>query len=629
MGGTVSNVKSWLVNLLLFVFVSAATTSGMYAYLAKMGDKTVHLEKKQWRPADPEERGFNLTALNRALHYVEDRLPTARSLIVLRNGETVVEKYYSRGGPEARIYLHSMNLVILQLLVGIAVDQGFLQDTRQPVAGFFPERFTGIRNASIDAVTIDSLLSSRVPMIWGDGGAEYWELFYAPDRVRASVHTLTRPLNPKNSARNFAAAYLLVKVIENVTSMRIKDFADQYLFAPLGITGDPTNNEAGVLFEMFVGFRMKALDLTKIAYLISAHGLWERRRIVSKIWLERMAGRGGVGPTAEPPGGQWIGVTVAGFRGMQVWGEGGQTALIIPELGLVVVTTSASRFAIPRESGRARLLELLVSAVADAGIGLDRKAPRHESANYVLSTTVPEGIIAFFESYSAAIADKNMRRILAHYAKGYERDGYSYHSVPAYWRKMFSGGSAKLQSVQIDKIRIEKNRAYLRGKLKYDYMNMMEGAVGWYPLENMIKLKGRWKWLGRPAQTALLDRDEYFDVEVGRDIQDFLADCTKPLGGEFQFGAANCFLDANTGKALMRRLKTDRIRFFVRRWGSIRVHLTGMKKTGDSYLVKGYLADSELGALFLPLGLAITKSAGRWKWSVSSDPRPQLGKPAT
>ncbi len=70
--------------------------------------------------------------------------------------------------------------------------------------------------------------------------------------------------------------------------------------------------------------------------------------------------------------------------------------------------------------------------------------------------------------------------------------------------KIFYGGTGDLEFVHIEKIRIDGNRAYLRGSLKYSYANMNEGSFGWFPLENLIKLRGRWLWFGhRPMVPSL------------------------------------------------------------------------------------------------------------------------------
>ena len=115
----------------LYLVSLAAITAVVFYLVFIYGEKTFHLEKKQWRPAKPESQQIDPTRLANALEYADTRLPTARSLVLLRNGKTVVEQYYWRGGPRATDYLHSLNLPLLQVLIGIAIDHQLIQGPEQ------------------------------------------------------------------------------------------------------------------------------------------------------------------------------------------------------------------------------------------------------------------------------------------------------------------------------------------------------------------------------------------------------------------------------------------------------------------------------------------------------------------
>ncbi len=132
------SIKHILKNIALYLVCFVATTAGVYAVITFSGEKTLHFDKKQWRPAEPETQHIDPTRLTNALDYVDKRLPTARSLMLLRNGKTVVEKYYWHGGPKKTDYLHSLNLPLLQILIGIATDQKLIRGGRSsPCLLFF------------------------------------------------------------------------------------------------------------------------------------------------------------------------------------------------------------------------------------------------------------------------------------------------------------------------------------------------------------------------------------------------------------------------------------------------------------------------------------------------------------
>jgi hypothetical protein len=149
---------------LIFLGLLIIVPSAIYFISMNFGDQRVHIEKKQWNPSSATDQGIDLNLLKRAAKYIETRLPMARGMIIIRNGRTVHEKYYWKGGPDEKDYLHSLNTVILQALVGIALDRQMLNDPEQSLGDFFPDH--AMEKGSL---TIGSLLKARTPLIWGDG----------------------------------------------------------------------------------------------------------------------------------------------------------------------------------------------------------------------------------------------------------------------------------------------------------------------------------------------------------------------------------------------------------------------------------------------------------------------------
>jgi len=143
---------------------------------------------------------------------------------------------------------------------------------------------------------------------------------------------------------------------------------------------------------------------------------------------------------------------------------------------------------------------------------------------------------------------------------------------------------------------------------------MNTGSIGLFPLENLIKLKGRWKWLGLPEKTALLDRDDYFDAELSEDQQEFVDDCSGPLVGESRFFEPDCFAEAFQLAGGGRELLAERLQPFLQENSGGQLHVTGVQGNGAAYRVQGYIAGSTLGDLQLPDGLQMVKENGAWKW---------------
>ena len=620
------SMKSILKYIALYLGCFVVIAAAVYICITFYAQKTLYLDKKQWHPAEPETQHIDPARLNKALDYVDTRLPTARSLLMLRNGKTVVEKYYWMGGPKETDYLHSMNLPLLQVLIGIAIDHQLIQGPEQPLSAFFQKHLTQTLSDGTASLTLSHLLRAQAPLLWGAGNPNYWDLFYAGDRIEASLRVISRPQTRIQPAINFAAAYLLSQVIEQVSGRSVFNFAYRYLFQPLGITTYVADDD-DLTHDPLVGFQLKALDLAKIGYLLTQEGTWDDQRIVSKEWVRWLFFKAPHAEFDDTPGGSWVRTTIGGHESLVVRGEGGQYLVLVPALHAVVVTTSTSLFALPRDNGQDRLLQLIIEAIletsdtagmvakpelkseTESGQYADIVAP-----NYVFSTPVPQDILDFFHQFSQDIVSKNKRRIAANYARVYDRGRPPLFSRNfSSSRLMFGRSPPLLEFVNITKIRIENSRAYLRGSLKFAYRTY-GGSQGVFPLENLIKLKGRWKWLGLTEKTALLDRDDYFDAELSDELQRFVDDCSGPLVGESWLFGNDCFAETFQLAGGGRKLFAERLQPFLQGRSGVHLHVTGVQRNVAAYRVQGYIEGSALGELRLPDDLHIVKENGVWKW---------------
>jgi CubicO group peptidase (beta-lactamase class C family) len=620
--------KRLLKIIAVYLAVFVAATAGFYFFVVVYGQKTFYLDNKQWHPAEPETQHINPTRLTMALDYVDRRLPTARSLLLLRNGKTVAEKYYWQGGPKATDYLHSMNLPLLQVLIGIAIDHQLIRGSEQLLSAFFPKHLTQTPAVGTAPLMLSHLLRAQAPLIWNAGNSDYWDLFYAKDRIEASLRVISRQQKGIQPAINFASAYLLSQAIEQVSGQSIFDFAYRYLFQPLGITTYAADDD-DLPNDPMVGFQLKALDLAKIGYLLAQEGVWDGQRIVSKKWVRRLFAQAPHAEFGDVPGGSWVKTTIRGYESLVARGDGGQYLVLVPALHVVVVTTSTSRFPLPQDNGRDRLLQLIIEAVQETSTpeGMmakpELKSGRESgqstdifAPNYVFSTTVPQEILDFFHQFSQDIVSKDRRRIAANYARAYEfkLDGFGRTIFDTPAPVVLSPSPPKMEYIHITKIRVENNRAYLRGTLKFDFQRMFAGLDGVWPLENLIKLKGRWKWIGLTEKTALLDRDDYFDAELSEEQQRFVDDCAGPLVGESSFFGNDCFAETFQLAGGDRELFAERLQPFLQGRSGVQLHVTGMQPNGAAYQVQGYIVGSALGELRLPDDLYVVKENGAWKW---------------
>ena len=331
-------------------------------------------------PAVAEDRSPVLepTLHARAMHRAS-RLPRLRSLLISIDGKVVEERYFHGAQRSYWANLKSVSKSVLSLLVGIAIDRGYLKGVGDTIGNFFPEYLGQTADPAKKGITLEDLLTMR-------SGLETTSRRNYGRWVQSSnwvSHVLTRPMVNVPGGRMIYStgnSHLLSAVLTKATGMSTFEFARRHLADPLGITIRPwLRDPQGIYFggnEMHLTPRA----MLKIGELYLSQGRLGNQQVVSEAWIReslkprtrsRWSGR-------EYGYGWWID-SLAGYQAYYGYGHGGQFVFIVPDLKLTAVTTSST---IPRQERRERRMHRwaiydlfeqdLIPAAATGGITLDR-----------------------------------------------------------------------------------------------------------------------------------------------------------------------------------------------------------------------------------------------------------------
>lgn len=263
------------------------------------------------------------------------------SVVVVKDNKVLFRKFFNGFDALSPHPIFSEVKSLMAVLIGIAIDNGFIKSVDQPLSDFFPSILVDTSRYK-KQITLRHLLNhtSGLPAYeWPD--RKEWA--YASD---PSMYLLSQPLlyiPGKTYQYNSGGTHLLSGVITKATSLPTADFANKYVFQPLGITGyqwailrDGYYDGAGssVLF--------KADDMVKLGTLLLQHGQWNGKRIVSEQWLKQLFPE--VYSLKAPWGLKdsyynfsWYNTTYKGFRVDYAVGYAGQFLFLIPALKAVIV----------------------------------------------------------------------------------------------------------------------------------------------------------------------------------------------------------------------------------------------------------------------------------------------------
>ncbi|UCG01633.1 MAG: serine hydrolase [Candidatus Heimdallarchaeota archaeon] len=309
-----------------------------------------------WKTTSPETQGMNSTVLNDMTEYIQRYFTLAHSILVLRNGYLVTEEYYQTDNHiysrDCKHYIYSCTKSITSLLVGIAIEKGYIDSIHQKVLNFFPDRNISNRDSRKEAMTLEHLLTMTSGMDWtewdspSDPANSYRLMVESPDWVQ---YILDRPMNfdpGEVFTYNTGGSHLLSAIIQNVTGRTTLSFAQEYLFDPLNITSgdflwlqDPSGIVRGGS-----GLYLTPSDMVKIGYLYLKNGTWpfNGKQIVSAEWIANATRYNPHLGSENLYGYQvWFtSFTDCNIKSYFAWGFNTQKIYIIPELDLVVVYTS-------------------------------------------------------------------------------------------------------------------------------------------------------------------------------------------------------------------------------------------------------------------------------------------------
>ena len=283
------------------------------------------------------EPTLHARALDRA-----SRLPRLRSLLVSIDGERVEEQYFNGAGPSDGANLKSASKSVLSILVGIALDQGHLENVHDPIGPFFPQYLDESDDPAKREITIEDLLTMRSGLET-TSNRNYGRWVQSGNWVR---HVLTRPMADTPGGRMIYStgnSHLLSALLTESTGMSALDFARRYLGEPLGIRIRPWMRDPQGIYFGGNEMHLTPRAMLEIGELYLNRGRVGEKQVVSEAWIReslrprtqsRWSGR-------EYGYGWWI-RTLAGHRVYYAWGYGGQFIFVVPGLDLVAVATSSA-----------------------------------------------------------------------------------------------------------------------------------------------------------------------------------------------------------------------------------------------------------------------------------------------
>ena len=306
-------------------------------------------------------------ALEAAIKAAAD-LPRLHSLLVSWRGELVLERYFNGRRASSLANIKSASKSVVSALVGVAVDRKLMAVT-QPIVTYFADALAGAGDAPKRAITIEDLLTMRSGLE-STSHRNYGAWVQSRNWVR---HALGRPLlAPPGTVMAYSTGntHLLSAVLTKATGKSTWQFAQDALSRPLGFSLSPWPQDPQGIYFGGNDMLMTPRQMMAFGELYLNHGRVNGVQIVPERWIaDSFVPRGRSPITDRLYGYGWWMREMAGRQAYYAWGFGGQFIVLVPDLQLVIVTTSAATVSDERRTHRRTvddIIEQLIVAPLDA-----------------------------------------------------------------------------------------------------------------------------------------------------------------------------------------------------------------------------------------------------------------------
>jgi len=270
-------------------------------------------------------------------------------ILLVKGGQLCLEEYFKGYNIEKTHEIRSATKSIGSVLLGIAIDKGYLSGIKGPIWQYFKDRAANWNDLR-RAVTIQDLLTMTSGFECDDHSGEPFQcerdMYKTDDWIEFALNLPMAQTPGVQWAYNSASLILLSEIISQKTGQAVTLFAEKYLIKPLGITDIRWGFSPKGRVWLAGNTSMRPRDMAKFGQMCLNKGLWRNQRIVSEKWLAESTRFHVDTEYGMEYGYLW-------WRGRQeindqqieaFWaqGNGGQVIFICPPLDMVAVFTGGN-----------------------------------------------------------------------------------------------------------------------------------------------------------------------------------------------------------------------------------------------------------------------------------------------
>jgi len=327
--------EKFFLIVFLIIIISGCTTES---------DEKNNFMQYKWEVAEPSELDIDASQIESALNQAEN-LEYLYSIIVIRRGKIVAEKYFNGYSKNSYYKIKSVSKSFLSAAYGIAINQGvILLDDK--LTDILNEHTFNINDTRYFNVTIDQLLKMKGGL---DKDLNIYSTVVNSDNWLSTIFQLNLVNNPgEKFVYSTPGTHLLSAALTTASGISSLKFVKTNLLNKMKIgINDWEQDPQGIYFGgNNMCFTTRNMAVLGLLYLNK--GTLNNIQIVPELWVDESlkdytGGIGNWGVMKNIGYGYlwWLG-EINEYSCFTAIGHGGQFVLCVPELDLIVATNAYS-----------------------------------------------------------------------------------------------------------------------------------------------------------------------------------------------------------------------------------------------------------------------------------------------
>lgn len=212
------------------------------------------------------------------------------AFLIIKDDTILFERYYDGYTESSPSLAFSMSKSFLSILIGCAIDDGYIHSVTQPVTDFVPE----LAKNGYEHVAIKHLLqmTSGMDYVENDNPFGIHPRFYYTSNLERELLKLRLREQPGQrfiykSGENALLGLILKRALGTKT---ITNYMQERLWEPLGMEYNGAwsiDHERDGLEKTWCCLSATARDFAKLGRLYLSYGNWDGNQVISRSWVEQ------------------------------------------------------------------------------------------------------------------------------------------------------------------------------------------------------------------------------------------------------------------------------------------------------------------------------------------------------